>query len=57
MLPIAGQTVRPNGLTFFVDTHGWPGGVLCFKNIRKFVVKIFFFFEIFFSTGNAGPFS
>ena len=28
MLPIAGQTVRPNGLTFFVDTHEWPGGVI-----------------------------
>ena len=27
MLPIAGQTARPNGLKFFVDTNGWPGGV------------------------------
>ena len=25
MLPIADQTARPNGLNFFVDTHGWPG--------------------------------
>ena len=27
MLPIAGQTAGPNGLTFFVDNQGWPGGV------------------------------
>ena len=27
MLPIAGQTAGPIGLTFFVDTQGWPGGV------------------------------
>ena len=27
MLPIAGQTAGPNGLNFFVDTHGWPGDV------------------------------
>jgi len=25
MLRIAGQTAGPNGLTFFVDTNGWPG--------------------------------
>ena len=25
-LRIAGQTGGPNGLTFFVDPHGWPGG-------------------------------
>ena len=30
MLRIAGQTVGPIGLKFFVDTHGWPGEVLCF---------------------------
>ena len=24
MLPIAGQTAGPNGLNFFVDTHGCP---------------------------------
>ena len=27
MLPIAGQTAGPIELTFFVDTHGWPGSV------------------------------
>ena len=27
MLPIAGQAAKPNGLKFFVDTHGWSGGV------------------------------
>ena len=27
MLPIASQMARPIGLTFFVDTHGQPGGV------------------------------
>ena len=25
MFPVAGQTAGPNGLTFFMDTHGWPG--------------------------------
>ena len=25
MFPIAGQTAGPIGLTFFGDTHGWPG--------------------------------
>ena len=28
MLPIAGQTAGPNGLTFIVDTQGCPGGFL-----------------------------
>ena len=28
MFPIAGQTAGPIGLKFFVDTHGWPGGVI-----------------------------
>ena len=28
MLPIAGQTAGLIGLKFFVDTHGWLGGVL-----------------------------
>ena len=27
MLPIAGQTARPNGLKLFVDTNWCPGGV------------------------------
>ena len=25
MLPIAGQTAKPNGLNFFCGTHGWRG--------------------------------
>ena len=28
MFRIAGQTAEPIGLHFFVDTHGWPGGVI-----------------------------
>ena len=28
MFPLACQTAGPIGLKFFVDTHGWPGGVL-----------------------------
>ena len=28
MFPIAGQTARPIGLKFFVDTLGWPKGVI-----------------------------
>ena len=28
MLCIAGQTAGPIGLKFFVDTQGWPGGVI-----------------------------
>jgi len=48
MLPIAGQTTGPNGLTLFVDTQWWPGGV---KGKKEF--------EIFFSNNsfNVGPFS
>ena len=26
--PIAGQTAGPIELKFFVDTNGWPGGVI-----------------------------
>ena len=28
MLPIAGQAAGQNGLTFLVNTHEWPGGVI-----------------------------
>jgi len=28
MLRTAGQTAEPIGLNFFVDTHGWSGGVI-----------------------------
>ena len=46
----AGQMAGPNGLTFVVDTHGWPGDVLSFKakqigNLRK---KFNIFFKYFF---------
>ena len=30
MLRIADQTNGPIGLKFFVDTQGWPGGVIEF---------------------------
>ena len=58
MLPIAGQTAGPNGLTFFVDTHGWSVDFLGQKN--EFVINFFlsiFYFKFLFSTGNPGPFS
>ena len=48
MLPIAGQTAGPIGLKIFVDTHGCLGDVMSLKKN---------YFQIFFSTGNAGPFS
>ena len=50
MLPIASQTAGPNGLTLFVDTHGWPVGVTGLKHLKFFFH--FFFIQIFFSTGN-----
>ena len=57
MLPIAGQTARPNGLKFYGDTQG----CLRLKKNSKFLFSNFFFlkffFLIFFSTGNAGHFS
>jgi len=34
MLSIAGQSAGPIRLKFFVDTHGWPGGVLDEKNYK-----------------------
>ena len=49
IINIAGQTARPTGLKFFVDTHGWPGGVLGQKNSNFFFLQ---FFNIF-----AGPFN
>ena len=36
MLPIASQTAGPNGLTLFVDTHGWPVGVIGLKHLNFF---------------------
>ena len=41
MLPIAGQTAGPNGLKFFVNTQGSPGGVLGLK--IEFFSTFFFF--------------
>ena len=32
MLRIAGQSDGPIGLNLFLDTHGWPGGVIGLKN-------------------------
>ena len=60
MLPIAGQMAGPNGLTFFVDTQLVPGK---YPRLKKFFFwfslkkKIQHFFQIFFPTGNAGPFN
>ena len=51
MSPIARQTAGPNGLKFFVNTHGWPGVV--FKALKNdFSPQFYFVF-----TCNAGPFS
>ena len=47
MLPIAGQTAGragPKGLKFFVDTHGWPWGVIGLKNQKNFKNIFFKFF-------------
>ena len=54
MLPIAAQTAGPNGLKFFVDTHGWPGSFRQ-KKIRNYFLQ-FFLIKKKISTGNAGPF-
>ena len=44
MLPIAGKTVGPNGLKFFVDTYGWPGGVIGKNNSTIFLQNSFILF-------------
>ena len=36
MLRIAGKTAGPIRLTFFVDNHGWPGGIKVKKNRHIF---------------------
>ena len=47
MLRIAGQRAGPIGLKFFVDTHGWPGGVILFFR-QLFISFIFkYFFQMF----------
>ena len=43
MLPIAGQTARPNGLKFFVNTHGWRGVSKAETNSKFFFLKFFLF--------------
>ena len=48
MSPIAGQTAGSIGLKFFVDTHGWPCGVL---GLKKFEI----FFEFVFPRATPGP--
>ena len=39
MLPIASQTAGPNGLKFFVDTHGCPVGVIGLKHLKFFFIS------------------
>ena len=56
MLPIAGQMSGPIGLKFFVDNHG-GNNLNKPKKYFQIFKKIFFFLELFFATGNAGPFS
>ena len=41
MLPIAGKSAGPIGLKFFVDTHGWPHGVIGKKNLIFFKQNVF----------------
>ena len=53
MLPIAGQTALPIGLTFFMDSYGLLGGV--FQHLKK-QKNVRHFFKILFSTGNATGF-
>ena len=47
MFPIAGQTVRPNGLKFFVNTHGKPGLAKKFQ-FFSYIFPSFFFKLLFF---------
>ena len=47
MLPIAGQTAGPIGVTFFVDTS-WPGGVIGKQNFFVFQICLKFLFILFF---------
>ena len=51
MLRIAGQTAGLIGLKFFVDTHGWPEGVIGLENStfkEKFLAFFSNFFKFFF---------
>ena len=49
MLRVTGQTVGLR-LNFVVDTHGWPGGVIDFKNSIFFIL-----FSTVFLRGTPGP--
>ena len=49
MFRIAGQKAGAIGLTFFADTHGWPGGVISEK------ARIFLFFYFIFLRATPGP--
>ena len=42
MLRTAGQTAGQIGLTFFVDTHGWPGVLYAKQKSKIFFFKFFF---------------
>ena len=42
MLSIAGKTAGSIGLKFFVDTQGWPGGVIGYNFEIIFPKKKFF---------------
>ena len=56
MLPVAGQTAGPIGLTFFVDIHGGVIGKKNFFNFSKiFLNFFFFFFKYFFPWATPGP--
>ena len=54
MFPLAGQTARPNGLTFLADTHGQLGVDIGSKNN---FFQLFFKLNFFQITGNAEHFS
>ena len=43
MLRKAGRTAGPNGLTLFVDIHGWPGVVKKNFFFKNFFLSIFIF--------------
>ena len=53
MLRIACQTAGPIWLIFFVDTHGYPGGVIEYKKSKLYFFKIFFIYLIFFHSPSA----
>ena len=54
MLPIAGQTARPNRLNFYVDTHGEPVCLRLEKSIFSSKFFLIFFPNSFFSRATPG---